>query len=164
MISIRNSLAVGLLCLFGLTQTASAQRNSGGDFEGVWKGTLTMDFMYEIPAEHIDRLSKPVELELRVFSRGGAELYFSSDESEWEFTEQRNFRLTLVQDNNGVIVARLPSVLVWQTGMALNLTFKDASKDTVLLSWSRLSVRNQYEFDGLDEIAFSGVAELTRSD
>jgi hypothetical protein len=156
--------AVALLGLFGLTQTADAQRQTGGDFEGVWKGTLTMDVLYEIPPDHIERMSKPVELEIRIFSRGGAELYFTSDEVEWEFSQQRDFRITLVGDNNGVIVARLPSVLTWQTGMALNMTFMDASQDKVLLSWSRLSVRNQYDFDGFDEMAFSGVAEFTRVD
>jgi hypothetical protein len=154
--------AAGLLGLVGLTQTADAQRQTGGDFEGVWKGTLTMDVLYEVPAEHVERMSKPVDIEIHVFSRGGAELYFYSSETEWEFSEQRDFRITLVGDNNGVIVARLPSVLTWQTGMSLNLSFTDASQDKVLLSWSRLSVRNQYEFDGFDEMAFSGVAELTR--
>ena len=164
MTSFRKTAAVALLCLAGLTQTADAQRNSGGDFEGVWRGTLTMDLMYEVPEEERERLSQPVELELRVFSRGGAELYFTSDEVEWEFSQQRDFRVTLVGDRNAVIVARIPSVLNWATGMALNLAFADSGTDRVYLSWSRLSVRNTYEYDGLDEMAFSGVAELVRVD
>jgi hypothetical protein len=163
---IRSAAALGLFCLLGLTQTASAQRQDGGDFEGVWKGTLTMDFLYEVPEGDIERLSRPVDLELRVFGRGGAELYFLSetDVNEWEFSQQRDFRITLVGENNGVIVARLPSVLNWQTGMSINLSFVDGSKDTVLMSWSRISVRNQYEFDGLDEFALSGVTQLQRVD
>jgi len=164
MMSIKKSAAIGLLCVAGLAQVAYAQRNTGGDFEGVWKGTLTMDMVYDVPETDIERLSKPVELELRVFSRGGAELYFTSDENEWEFAQQRDFRATLVGDNNAVIVASLPSVLTWLTGMSLNMTFADDSKDKLILSWARQSFRNTYEFDGLDEFAMSGVAELTRVD
>lgn len=69
--------AVGLSALLTFAPIADAQRESVGGFEGNWKGSLTMDVIVDVPPEHLERLSKPVELEIRVFNRGGVELYFT---------------------------------------------------------------------------------------
>lgn len=157
---------LSVICLVGLialVPAADAQRRSGGVFAGNWKGTLNMDLLYDVPAELVERLSNPVDLELRVFGRGNAELYFTSKDDVWNFTEQRDFRITLIGDNNAVIVARIPTEdRSWQNSFAFNLTKQ--GDDAVLLSWSRMTVRNRIENDGLDELAFAGTAQLQRID
>ena len=155
------AIAIGVSALITLAPVADAQRTSAGAFEGTWKGTLTMDVLYDIPEQHIARLSKPVQLELRIFARGPAEIYFTFDEKEWEFSEQRNFRITPIGEQNGVIPARLPGNTGWITTMAFNLALQ--GEDALFLSWSRFTVRDQLLFDGLDELGFAGTAVLTRS-
>jgi hypothetical protein len=156
-------IAIGLTGLLALTPLANAQRVDVGGFEGIWKGTLTMDAIYDVPAEHVERLSKPVELEIRIFARGGAELYFTFEENEWEFSQQRDFRITpLPGGQNGVIAARIPGNVGWMSSISLNMALQ--GEDALLLSWSRLTVRDQLTFDGLDEMGFSGVAVLNRVD
>ena len=153
-------IALGLSALLILAPVADAQRVDVGGFEGNWKGTLTMDVIVDVPPEHIARLSKPVELEIRIFNRGGAELYFTFEENEWEFSQQRDFRITPIGAQNGVIPARLPGNNGWISAMSFNLTLK--SENELFLSWSRLTVRDQLQFDGLDELGFSGTAVLTK--
>jgi hypothetical protein len=152
---------VGLSALLTFAPIADAQRDSIGAFEGNWKGTLTMDVMVDVPPEHLERLSKPVELEIRIFNRGGAELYFTFEEDEWEFSQQRNFRITPIGEQNGVIIARLPGNVGWNSSVSLNLTLQ--GEDSLFLSWSRLTVRDQLLNDGLDEYGFSGTATLNRA-
>jgi hypothetical protein len=152
--------AVGLSALLTFAPIADAQRESVGGFEGNWKGSLTMDVIVDVPPEHLERLSKPVELEIRVFNRGGVELYFTFEEDEWEFSTQRGFRITPIGEQNGVVIARLPGNLGWISSMSLNLALQ--GEDAVFLSWSRLTVRDQRLNDGLDEYGFSGTATLTR--
>lgn len=157
--------AIGVSALLAMAPVADAQRVDVGGFEGVWKGTLTMGAIYDVTPEHIERLSKPVELEIRIFARGGAELYFTFEEDEWEFSEQRNFRMTPIAEesgtvNNGVIDARLPGNLGWTSAMTFNLALQSA--DSLYVNWTRLTVRDQLLYDGLDEMGFAGTAVLTR--
>ncbi len=154
------SLAIGLSALMMLAPVADAQRTSAGAFSGNWKGTLTMGTLLDIPPEHAERLSKPVELEIRIENRGGVELYFTFEEDEWEFTNQRGFRITPIGEQNGVIEARIPGNVGWTSGITLNLAIQD--EDTLFLSWSRLTVRSNFLYDGLDEFGFAGVATLDR--
>jgi hypothetical protein len=158
--------AFGLAALLMLAPAAEAQRVDVGEFAGIWKGTLTMDVMYDVPPEHAERLKKPVEIEVRIFARGGAELYFTFEENEWEFSVQRDFRITPIPDQsgtvrNGVIPARLPGNNGWISSMTLNLTLQ--SENELLLSWSRLTVRDNLLYDGLDELGFGGIAVLSRA-
>lgn len=155
-------IALGLSTLLFLAPVADAQRTDAGDFEGVWKGTLTMGVVVDVPPEHLERLSKPVDVEIRIFNRGGAEIYFTFEENEWEFSQQRDFRITPIGTQNGVIPARLPGNNGWVTALSLNLAIK--SENELFLSWSRLTVRDQLTYDGLDEIGFAGTAVLTRSE
>lgn len=154
------ALTTGLAGLLMLAPIADAQRTSAGAFTGNWKGTLTMDTIVDVNPEDIERLSKPVELEIRVENRGGVELYFTFEEDEWEFTNQRGFRITPIGEQNGVIEARIPGNVGWISGITLNLTIQDPN--TLFLSWSRLTVRNNFLYDGLDEFGFAGVATLTK--
>ena len=156
------SSLIGLVSLIALTPVADAQRNQGGDFAGTWKGMLTMDTVYDVPADQVDRLSKPVALELRIFGRGQAELQFSSSEDEWDFREYRGFRITLVGEENGVIEARIAGNQDWMNSLSFNVTLK--SQNELLVSWSRLTIRDQLLYNGLDEFAFSGVAVLAKDD
>lgn len=160
------SLAIGLSALTILAPVADAQRTSAGPFSGNWKGTLTMGTILDVNPEDIERLSKPVELEIRIENRGGVELYFTFEEDEWEFTEQRGFRITPIADpndgsiQNGVIEARIPGNVGWVSGITLNLAV--INETTLFLSWSRLTVRNNFLYDGLDEFGFAGVTTLSR--
>jgi hypothetical protein len=154
------SVAIGLSALMMLAPVADAQRTNAGAFSGNWKGTLTMDTILDVNPEDIERLSKPVELEIRVEARGGVELYFTFEEDEWEFTNQRGFRITPIGEQNGVIEARIPGNVGWTSGITLNLTVIDPN--TLFLSWSRLTVRNNFLYDGLDEFGFAGVTTLTK--
>ena len=152
-------------CLFVfvlLSPVADAQRTSAGKFEGVWKGTLNMDVIYDVPEAAVQRLSKPVGLELRIFSRGSAEIYFTFEENEWEMQEQRNFRITPINENSAVIEARIRGNIGWVNSFAFNLARN--GDDALTLSWSRLTVRDNLNYDGLDEMGFFGVTELTRAD
>jgi hypothetical protein len=145
-----------------LAPIADAQRVDVGGFLGNWKGTLTMDVIHDVPPEELERLSKPVELEIRIFRQGGAELYFTFEENEWEFSEQRNFRITPIGGQNGVIPARLPGNIGWISSVTLNLALQ--GEDALFVSWARLTIRDQLLYDGLDEFGFSGVAVLNRID
>ena len=153
---------IGLLSLAALAPVADAQRNQGGNFAGTWKGMLTMDTVFDVPAEEVERLSKPVQVEIRIFGRGQAEVQFSSSDDEWDFREYRGFRITLVGDENGVIEARIPGNQNWMNSFSFNLTLKNQSE--LLVSWSRLTIRDQLLYNGLDEFAFSGVAVLAKDD
>lgn len=165
-------LALGLSSLLLLAPAADAQRTSTGAFSGNWKGTLTIDTIVDVPPDQLARMSKPVDLEIRIENRGGAELYFTFEEEEWEFTEQigspptdrldgqRGFRLTPIGDQNGVIEARVRGNNDWLTSITLNLTL--LSPDSLLLSWSTFTVRNKFQFNGMDEFGMAGVATLTR--
>ena len=125
-----------------------------------------MGTILDVNPEDIERLSKPVELEVRIEARGGAELEFTFEEDEWEFTTQRGFRITPIADpnngtiQNGVIEARIPGNVGWNSGITLNLAV--INETTLFLSWSRLTVRNNFLFDGLDEFGFAGTTTLTR--
>ena len=160
------SLPIGLSALLMLAPGADAQRTSAGPFTGNWKGTLTMGTIIDVQPVDLERLSKPVELEIRIENRGGAELYFTFEEDEWEFTNQRGFRITPIADpntgaiQNGVIEARIPGNVGWISGITLNMAIIDET--TMFLSWSRLTVRNNFLYDGLDEFGFAGVATLTK--
>jgi len=151
---------LGLATLMMLAPVADAQRSSAGAFAGNWKGTLTMDTILDVPPDALERLSKPVELEVRIEARQGAELYFTFEEDEWEFTNQRGFRLTPIGEKNGVIEARIPGNVDWFSSITLNMTL--LSENELLVSWSRLTTRNRFLYDGLDEYGFAGVATLTR--
>lgn len=159
-------LPIALSALFTVAPVADAQRTSAGPFTGNWKGTLTMGTILDVQPEDLERLSKPVELEIRIENRGGAELYFTFEEDEWEFTNQRGFRITPIADpnggsvQNGVIEARIPGNVGWTSGITLNMAL--INETTILLSWSRLTVRNNFLYDGLDEFGFAGVATLNK--
>lgn len=165
-----------LLCLAVMVPIADAQRRgsqrAAGDFEGTWRGMLTMDVLYDVPAEHLDRLSQPVELELRIFGRGNVEIYFFGEEAEWDFRDQRgvrrgndmiDFRITLIGDDNAVMLAR-PGNSVGRFRNAFAFSFAKQSEDELLVNWSRMTIRNQVENDGLDHIAFAGTAVFERID
>lgn len=157
---------IGLLGIAMLIPVADAQRTTAGLFEGIWKGTLTMDVIYDVPQEHLERLSKPVQLEIRMLSRGQAELVFTSPENEWDFREYRNFRVTPIgQDQataeNGVIVARIPGNLDWTNSISINMAKQ--GPDQILVSWARLTTRNEMLYNGMDEFGFSGVAIFDRA-
>lgn len=154
------SMAIGIGTFMLMAPLADAQRSSAGAFAGNWKGTLTMGTILDVPPEHLERLSKPVELEVRIESRQGAEIVFTSDEDEWKFTEYRNFRLTPIGERNGVIEARIPGNVGWFSSITLNMTVQGDGQ--LLLSWSRLTTRDNFLYDGLDEYGFAGVATLTR--
>jgi hypothetical protein len=154
------------LCLIAIVPVADAQRRSSqrdaGQFEGNWKGTLTMDVVYDVPAEQVERLSQPVELEIRIFGRGNAELYFTGD-TEWQFREQRDFRITPVGEDNAVLLARISNTAGrWRTSFAFS--FAKQGEDELLVNWSRMTIRNQVENDGLDNLAFAGTAVFQRID
>jgi hypothetical protein len=158
-------LPIGLSALLILAPVADAQRTSAGPFAGNWKGTLTMGTIIDVEPADRERLSKPVDLEIRIEGRGGAELYFTFEENEWEFTNQRGFRITPIPGangvvQNGVIEARIPGNVGWTSGITLNLAVIDET--TLFLSWSRLTVRDNFLYDGLDEFGFAGTATLTR--
>jgi len=154
-----------LFCLLGIVAIvpiAGAQRVAVGDFEGNWRGTLTMNVVYDVPDAHLERLSKPVQLEIRIFNRGGAELYYTGfEEDEWEFQTQRGFRITMIGTEHGIIEARIPGLLGWTNSMTFNLTKQ--GDGTLFLAWTRLTIRSDLLFDGLDEMAFAGTARLTRA-
>jgi len=166
------TFTIGLSALLLLAPSADAQRTSAGAFRGNWKGTLTMDTIVDVPPDQLERMSKTVDLEIRVENRGGAELYFTFEEEEWEFTDhieegennqtdgQRGFRLTPIGDSNAVIEARVEGNNDWISSITLNLTL--LSPDSVLLSWSRLTVRDQWQNNGFDEFGMAGVATLNR--
>jgi hypothetical protein len=143
-----------------LAPVADAQRVDVGGFLGNWKGTLTMDVIHDIAPEQLERLSKPVELEIRIFRQGGAELYFTFEENEWEFSTRTGFRITPIGAQNGVIPARLPGNNGWISSVSLNLALQ--GEDALFLSWQRLTIRNELLYDGLDEFGFAGVAVLNR--
>jgi hypothetical protein len=163
---------IGLSALLLLAPAADAQRASAGAFGGNWKGTLTMDAIVDVPADQLARMSKPVELEIRVENRGGAEIYFTFEEEEWEFTDQieerednqtdgqRGFRLTPIGDQNAVIEARVVGNNDWISSITLNLTL--LNPETLLVSWSRFTVRDQWQNNGFDEFGMAGVATLAR--
>ena len=162
---VKNIKLSSLICLSGLVAlipVADAQRNSAGAFAGNWHGTLTMDTIFDVPPEHIERLSKPVELEIRLFGRGQADLIFRSPDDEWDFHEQRNFRITLVGEENGVIEARIPGNLSWMSSFSFNLALR--GENEILVAWSRLTIRDQLLLNGMDEYGFSGVAIFSRED
>lgn len=165
----KNTKRSSLICLLGLVAlipVADAQRTSAGPFTGNWKGTLTMDTIFDVPPEHIERLSKPVELEIRLFGRGQAELYFASPEDEWDFHEQRGFRITPISVTdvveNGVVEARIPGNLNWMSSFSFNLALR--GENEILVSWSRLTIRDTLLNNGMDEFGFAGVAIFTRED
>lgn len=172
-------LIISLLCLVLIVPVADAQRRgsgrAAGDFEGNWQGTLTIDVMYDVPAEHAERLSKPVELELRIFGRGNAEIYFTGEEDEWDFRDQRgiprpgernridDFRITLIGEDNAVMLAR-PRSTAGRFRNSFAFSFAKQSEDELLVNWSRMTIRNEVENDGLDHIAFGGTAIFNRID
>jgi hypothetical protein len=155
-------LLAGILALTALAPVADAQR--ARDFAGSWKGTLDMNVLYGIPEEHAARLSKPVEIELRLFNNGNAEVYFAAEEDEWVFTSQRvdQGKVTPVSASNAVLLARLPSARKWQNNFAFNMLKID--DETMIVSWSRLSTRDELEYDGLDSMGMAGVVELKNDD
>lgn len=162
----RMRLLTCLVCLVVLMPVADAQRRSSqrdaGQFEGTWRGSLTMDVLFDVPAEQVERLSQPVELEIRIFGRGNAELYFFGD-TEWDFREQRDFRITPVGEDNAVLLARISNTAGrWRSSFAFS--FAKQGPDQLLVNWSRMTIRNQVENDGLDHIAFAGVAVFDRTD
>ena len=159
-------LPIGLSALLIVAPGADAQRTSAGPFTGNWKGTLTMGTIVDVQPDDFERLSKPVELEIRIENRGGVELYFTFEEDEWEFTTQRGFRITPIADpndgsiQNGVIQARLSGNVGWFSGITLNMAI--INETTLLVSWSRLTVRNNFLYDGLDEYGFAGIATFNK--
>jgi hypothetical protein len=151
-------LLAALLCI---APDSDAQRRGSEDFRGNWKGTLSPDLIFGAPEDHRERLSQPVEFELRVFNRGAIELFFTSEEDEWEFAG-RDMQLTQVGDN-GVILGRLSGTSEGsQSAFSFNLTRID--EDTLLVNWSKLSTRVPLRFDGLDELALAGTDELRLDD
>lgn len=157
-------MAIGCLALLTLAPIADAQRNSSGGFQGNWKASLTMDTIFDVPPEHLDRLSKPVDLELRITARNQVEIYFTSPEDEWKFETARGFILTKIPagDQNAVIDARMNGNIGWYSAVTFNLALK--GENALLLSWARQTVRDTLLNDGLDEYGFSGVATLNRID
>ena len=141
-----------------LASAAFAQQRSENLFRGNWKGTLSPDIVVGVPDGDRERLSQPFDFELRVFNRGRVELYFLSDEEEWEFTG-REMQLTEI-GKNGVILGRLiGSGDASQNAFSLNLTKVD--DETLLVNWTMLSTQRDLRFDGLDEIGFGGIDLLT---
>ena len=156
------SIAIGLSALLALAPVADAQRINAGPFQGTWKGTLTMDTIIDVLPEDLERLGKTVELELRITARAQVEIYFTSPEDEWEFQGARGFILTRVGEQNGVIDARMQGNLGWFSAITLNMAVQ--SEDALLLSWGRLTTRDRFLYDGLDEYGFAGVAILNRAE
>lgn len=152
----------GCLALVALVPVANAQ--SARDFAGNWKATLNMDVLYGVPEDQVARLSKPVQIELRFLRNGNAEVYFQAEEQEWIFTAQRggDWKVTPVSATNAILLVRIPSARKWQNNFAFNMAKID--DDTMLLSWSRLSTRDELEYDGLDSMGMSGVVELKNDD
>lgn len=147
----------GVIAALGLVTVASvsdAQRRD--QFRGTWSGTLAPDVLFGVPEDDVERLSKPVPLELRVFNRGRVELFFTSREDEWVF-DGRELQLTEI-GANGVILGRLLGKDGSQNAFSLNLTKVD--DQTVLVNWSKISTRARLRFDGLDELAFAGTDRL----
>lgn len=150
-----------LAACFGLillvTASVAAAQRTGNLFRGIWQGTLTPNIMLGVPEEHAERLSQPVQFELRVFNRGRAEIIFISDNDEWEVTG----RDVQVQEmgSNGMIFTRMPGATDdSQNAFQFNLTKLD--DETLLVDWSKISTRSNLRFDGLDELAFAGTDEL----
>lgn len=156
----------GLVVLLALAPVADAQRTDAADFTGTWRGTLDMHVIYDIPEGAVERLSKPIELEMRIFGRGAVELYFSFEENEWEFTEQRGFRITPISAGgdavNAVIDARIGGNLNWANSFAFNMALQ--GEDEMLVAWSRLVTRNELFNNGLDSMGFAGTMVMTRED
>lgn len=141
-------------CLASVVSVSDAQRRE--QFRGTWTGTLAPDALFGVPEGHVERLSKPVPLELRVFNRGRVELFFTSSENEWVF-DGRELQLTEI-GANGVILGRLRGKDGSQNGFSLNLTKID--DQTLMVNWSKISTRETLRFDGLDELAFAGTDRL----
>jgi len=138
--------------LLGMVSVSMAQR-SGNLFRGFWSGMISPDIIVGVPDADIERLSKPFEVELRIFNGGRSEVVFLSDDEEWEFTG-RNFNLTEIGEN-GVILGRLiGSGDDSQNAFSFNLTKID--DETLLVDWTMLSTQSNLRFDGFDEIGFAG--------
>jgi hypothetical protein len=151
-------LGAGLL---SMASVSIAQRNSGNLFRGVWTGTLSPDVLLGVPEGDVERLSKPIKFELRVFNRGRVEALFLEGEEEWEFTG-RDFQLTEIGEN-GVILGRLTgSGDDSQNGFSFNITKLD--DQTLMVDWTMLSTQSTLRFDGLDELGFAGTDTLKLSD
>jgi hypothetical protein len=145
--------------LLGVASVSTAQRSN--QFRGFWSGTLAPDVLFGVPDAHTERLSQPIDFELRVFTRGRAEVYFTSRSVEWEFTG-REFLLTDIGPN-GVMLGRLVrGTDDAQSSFSFNLTKID--DETLLLNWSMISIRSVQRHDGLDEIALAGADELRLTD
>ena len=156
----RKALRNAVVALVLVTATASvtiAQRGRD-QFRGTWVGTLTPDLLFGVPEEHVQRLSQPVPFELRVFNRGRVELFFTSPEDEWQFSN-RELQLTEIGEN-GAILGRLNGKDRSQNAISMNVTKID--DQTLLVNWSKISTRDTLRFDGLDELAFAGTDRLTQ--
>lgn len=159
----RLQLLSGLLLLAVLvlaTSVAMAQR-SNNLFRGTWSGTFTPEILLGVPDEDIERMSEPFRFELRVFNRGRAELYFFSEEEEWDF-RSRNAQITEV-GVNGIILTRLEGSAD-NSQNSISLNFTKTNDTTMLMDWSLITTRDNLRFDGLDEMAVAGATELTLTD
>ena len=158
-------VVVGAICAGAivLASVSLAQQRSQNLFRGNWKGTLSPDIVVGVPEGHRERLSQPVDFELRVFNRGRAELYFSSDEVEWVFVRSGEGQLEMQVTEigaNGTILGRLTGTADdSRNAFSFNLTKVD--DETLLVNWTMLSIQSVLRFDGLDEFGFAGTDLLT---